>query len=106
MPIKLQYAPIHIIEHDPPAVGRETRRATEKQHNKSMSTSTDAIRKPLSTDKYDDEAMMSKFIEEEEDVDREDHVTQIEYLSDLAVNTDNEITSLHVSKQDKSSCFI
>lgn len=103
MPIKSHHAPINIDIHDLPAVGRDTRRATEKQHNNSMSTV--AIRKPLPTDKYDDEAMMSKFIEEE-DVDREDHVTQIQYLSDLAVNTDNEITSLHVSKQDKSSCFI
>ncbi|XP_026331303.1 uncharacterized protein LOC113238682, partial [Hyposmocoma kahamanoa] len=70
--------------------GREPRGVME--NNSSMSAT--AARKPQSTDKYDDEAMLAKFAEEE-DVDREDHVTQLQYLSDLAVNTDNEITSLH-----------
>lgn len=98
MPIKSKPSTVDTKEHELPTTGpgRETRRATEKEHNASKSTATS--RKSAPTDKYDDEAMMAKF-NEEEDVVREDHVTQTQYLSDLAVNTDNEITSLHVSNQ-------
>lgn len=105
MPIKSIPSTVDTKEQEPPTAGtgRETRRATEKEYNATTSTTTS--RKPAPTDKYDDEAMLAKF-NEEEDVVREDHVTQTQYLSDLAVNTDNEITSLHVSKKDTFSFFI